>query len=510
MANVIQVPTYEQIEVLLSKLATNYSNLASVFYDVFYNTTPMDVTLQMYDTAGVLQTYTIPNRAKDMKNMLSGNGNPEGSVEAGLGVIYQDLTNGNLYIKGTSSGDEGWEELATEDYVGTFLRQGNGSPEGNYEATKGVLYIDLVNSVLYIKSTETGDTGWVLISASTSVLANRDLSNLTTVGESHFANSSLSNLSTAGNAIIDGKEEVANKKTVVNSSSTDIEYPSAKATYTFVTNSIENLANKSLSNLTPLGGLKFINWSRVKDGVLCTPNNVIYQPESSPDAVMIPQGTILLLAAGRGDEGDTGYLCYNNEIKEFLAPISGNISAGIVSGEGYIFYNKITNTVEGCQKSKFITSDSEPEPTEYQLWYKPADNWYRYVVQVEGTDTWTAAPMTFVGEFTTTADENIDTLTPYYPIELVSTRDITHTVVEIGGTTENWYRLYRDGWLEQGGYFTGSGPIQFVKSFNATHYTFVPSANVTSFTKAAGQVTVTVANSSVETDWLASGWAAAS
>ena len=62
--NLITAATYDQIATMLSKLATNYSNLASVFYDVFYNTTPEDVTFQMYDESGTLQTYTIPNRAR--------------------------------------------------------------------------------------------------------------------------------------------------------------------------------------------------------------------------------------------------------------------------------------------------------------------------------------------------------------------------------------------------------------------------------------------------------------
>ena len=61
MADQITVPSFEQIETVLTKLATNYSNMAILFYDIFYNTTPMDVTFQMYDEAGELQTYTIPN-----------------------------------------------------------------------------------------------------------------------------------------------------------------------------------------------------------------------------------------------------------------------------------------------------------------------------------------------------------------------------------------------------------------------------------------------------------------
>jgi hypothetical protein len=517
MANVIQVPTYEQIEVLLSKLATNYSNLASVFYDIFYNTTPMDVTFQMYNKEGVLQTYTIPNRAQDMKSMLSGNGTPEGSIEAAAGVTYQDLQNGDLYVKKTADGNEGWEQVATDDYLGTFLRQGNGSPEGNIIASRGVLYVDLINSTLYIKSTPTGSIGWTLISASTAVL-----------------------------------EKLANKKDVINSSSTDVDYPSAKAVYTFVNNLVGELANKNLSNLTSegqaildskanrdlsnlsdtgekhfahasldnltdAGELKFIDWSRVRDCVLATANTSGgYDGVAKKDGdkgVEIPAGMTVLFAQGLTEYGKFNYSWYQ------ISAVMSGTSVGINNEKCYIIFS-VEYGVNICPESQFIVSDSEPEISIYNnnaVWYNPKKNQYSHKVAPEGLDPyWNPVPTACVGELTTTDTDvpanigTIDTFTPYYPVELVSTKDIQHTVIETGSSADasNWYKLYRDGWLEQGGYFTGTGPIQFLKEFNATHYTFVPSANVTSFTKESDQVTVTVTSSSVETNWIASGWAA--
>lgn len=293
MADIINVPTYEQIETILSRLATNYSNIASVFYDVFYNTEAMDVTFKMFDESGVLQTYTIPNRAKDMQNMRSGEGSPEGVLTATMGVLYQDLYNGNLYIKETPSGNEGWSQIATEDYLNELFLRGMGSPEGVVSAPKGVLYIDVNSASLYIKTTITGTFGWTLLSMDidASALANTDLSNLSPTGQSVLnqkantslnnlspagqalldqrantslsnlslsgqaildgkANTDLSNLSTTGQAILDGKantdlsnlslsgqavldakEDVSNKVTTISANSTDTEYPSAKCMY---------------------------------------------------------------------------------------------------------------------------------------------------------------------------------------------------------------------------------------------------------------------------------------
>ena len=127
---IITTPTYSQIAQILSRLATNYSNLATVFYDVFYNTTPADVTFQMYDEAGNLQTFTIPNRAKDLQNLLSGEGAPESNVDGVKGTLYQDLLNGDLYIKETEDGSEGWNQVATKGYLQNIFIQGNGDPNG--------------------------------------------------------------------------------------------------------------------------------------------------------------------------------------------------------------------------------------------------------------------------------------------------------------------------------------------------------------------------------------------
>lgn len=255
MADKITVPTYEQIEVILSKLATNYSNLAHIFYDVFYNTVPMDVTLQMFDEQGELQTYIIPNRAKDMQSIKSGEGNPEGQISGTMGTLYQDLENANVYIKETPEGSEGWAQLATEDYLDDIFLRGSGSPEGSVTASKGVLYIDTNEANLYIKGTITGSTGWILLAMDidASSLANVDLSNLSPTGLSLFnqranidlsnlsvvgqgvlnqrANVSLSNLSVAGRDVLNAKENVSNKVVTISALSTDDEYPSAKCVY---------------------------------------------------------------------------------------------------------------------------------------------------------------------------------------------------------------------------------------------------------------------------------------
>ena len=114
----------EQIITLLEYLFTNMNNLDRLYYDMFINTTPMDLTLERYNEDGIKETHTLPNRAKDKQKVLQGKGTPEGSVESSIGVMYFDTQNNDIYIKMTSSGTYGWTRIMThatfipgEDYL---------------------------------------------------------------------------------------------------------------------------------------------------------------------------------------------------------------------------------------------------------------------------------------------------------------------------------------------------------------------------------------------------------
>ena len=106
----LNAATYEQIVTLLSQLATNYSNLAGTFYDVFYNPTPENVSFKMFDESGVLKDFTVKNLALSNSYRMTGDGEP--TVGAEKGTLYQDLTSGDLYIKTTDSTvNGGWKKL---------------------------------------------------------------------------------------------------------------------------------------------------------------------------------------------------------------------------------------------------------------------------------------------------------------------------------------------------------------------------------------------------------------
>lgn len=121
---------------LLSELFTNINNLDKTYYDMFYNTTPMDITLERYDENGVLQTYSIPNRAKDGNNVIVGTGDPEGQVVAPTGKTYIDIDTANFYYKvqddNIPPNSSGWQLVLTASNMGdTFqTRDEKGQPNG--------------------------------------------------------------------------------------------------------------------------------------------------------------------------------------------------------------------------------------------------------------------------------------------------------------------------------------------------------------------------------------------
>lgn len=105
--------TDDQIINLLQMLFTNMNNLDRIYYDLFINPVPMDVTLERYDENGTLHTFILPNRAKDKTSIYMGQGNPEGILSAKVGAFYFDTTNRDMYYKGNQTERFGWTLIRT-------------------------------------------------------------------------------------------------------------------------------------------------------------------------------------------------------------------------------------------------------------------------------------------------------------------------------------------------------------------------------------------------------------
>lgn len=142
------IRTLQDVINVLSIVYFNMNEIERIYYDMFLNPIPMDVTFQRYNDQGVLESITLPNRAKDAQNTLSGAGAPEGAIAAGIGVFYLDTTNQDLYYKGVGTDAYGWlkvySSLNLEPGTSFLTPNGDGSQLTNLNmanAGSGVLAV---------------------------------------------------------------------------------------------------------------------------------------------------------------------------------------------------------------------------------------------------------------------------------------------------------------------------------------------------------------------------------
>lgn len=119
----------KQIQTQLAVLETSYANMTRTYYDMFYNNTPMDITLQIYDESGVLKTITVPNRAKSSTSTLTYPGSPEGVLDASLGALVINTVDNSLWYKTSQNGSDGWIKLANENALSDEYLKKNGNGE---------------------------------------------------------------------------------------------------------------------------------------------------------------------------------------------------------------------------------------------------------------------------------------------------------------------------------------------------------------------------------------------
>ena len=384
----VELATFEQIARILSQLSTNYTNLFVDYYNIFYNPTPLDVNLKYYTQTGDLKTVTIPNRAKDRSYILNGNGSPEGRVSGKAGVIYQDLTNGELYIKQVSSPEmNGWEKAITTSDLANTITKGAGNPEGVVVRERGSLYVDTISSSLYIKTTTTGNNGWLLVSANTTILAKTDLSNLTSEGETVVK--TLADAAISSNETVASKQSMNDRVQAIDENSKTTEYPSAKAVYTALSQVGGNAANKDLSNLTDEGAAKLRD--RYSFGILNGNNKLTVDLNN---VITLDSGVILLMANGRKEGG-----IVNNIEVTLNSPVSCTVSMPSEPFEnGIVYYCEPEPSPSGlriCNADYFFVQDDTPVSYENGLWYNPSTNYFSYY----DNNSWIEIKGVIVGTF---------------------------------------------------------------------------------------------------------------
>jgi hypothetical protein len=122
----------------ITELLTNSVNITDKFYDIFFNPEPMDVTFEQYNDDNKLVEVTIPNRAKDLKNIRVGNKAPEGQVSAEVGTLYINSSVPQLYIKVEGTNENGWVAIPNQEETISIIR--------NYLEVNGYATEEYVNN----------------------------------------------------------------------------------------------------------------------------------------------------------------------------------------------------------------------------------------------------------------------------------------------------------------------------------------------------------------------------
>ena len=116
--------------------------------------------------------------------------------------------------------------------------------------------------------------------------------------------------------------------------------------------------------------------------------------------------------------------------------------------------------------------------------------------------------MTEIGRFITNSSSSISSFFPYSPVQVVTQQARVIVSSWMDPATNQWFRVYNDGWCEQGGLRTGSGSVSLKKEYTSDKYVAMatPSTGTVSLTKTTNALTITASSSSAEVNWLTYGF----
>ena len=121
----------------LVELLTNSVNMTDVFYDLFINPEPMEITLYQYNTENELVPVVVPNRAMDRKIALVGTVPPMNSddpqvVEAPVGVCYINTTDDAVYFRVNDTGSTQWVQVVSSEDIDSAYNELKAYIDGNF------------------------------------------------------------------------------------------------------------------------------------------------------------------------------------------------------------------------------------------------------------------------------------------------------------------------------------------------------------------------------------------
>lgn len=236
--------------------------------------------------------------------------------------------------------------------------------------------------------------------------------------------------------------------------------------------------NITISNnvVSAKGGDKL--YDKITNCILSMPNDAVDNQFGT--TFYISPDIKALIPNGFNEDGTYNNIEWTNE-KERMQAVA-------FFGDGtHLIYKPDTNQL---LHSHFLGSFAEaPEITGSNgSYYNTTEN----VFYLNGTTHWYPVNIVFLAELTVT-DGVITTFEPKKPVKLVTYDDIKDNVY-ITETYQNgtsWYRIYSDGWCEQGGKFISNSDgtnwktVNLLVSYRDNSY-FVNSCKISAYTSGSG------------------------
>lgn len=209
------------------------------------------------------------------------------------------------------------------------------------------------------------------------------------------------------------------------------------------------------------------------DGVITSIDQVFNGMGGIGSTIWTDKGVKILAPDGRNEDGTLKSKQLETS-KLTVWPI------GLASNVRYVVFihpEAITHQMEFFLD--FATYEQNEPPTiastGYQIWYNPKENKWRYVLaDVAGgwREDWRICKGFYL---TTGANGTISEIKSFEPFRAVDWNDFSNTphVTETYVNGTSWYRVYSDGWCEQGGRITkqpNPTTVALLKSFANTNY----------------------------------------
>ncbi len=217
---------------------------------------------------------------------------------------------------------------------------------------------------------------------------------------------------------------------------------------------------------------------------------------ASPNGIATSQGTVITVKSGLKALIPNGRN-ENGSLKNSDLIITEDRSeTQDTANASYILFasSEATNQIYKSNSDSIFIQESTPSPSTTRTWYKPSANkWYRYL-----SNSWVEYPSCPIAKFQTDINKNIINLQPFYSTEILKRSDFLigadfKTVVESYKNGNSWYRLWSDGWIEQGGYASAVNnagqTVTLLKSYRYSDYT-VTTGRGTAYTGLAENIMV--------------------